>query len=67
MGHYEEMAPYYRALPEKQVLTSPALMQGMSMLEAIAMDYQRSEFWHGKLKEARSRLAWLDIALEQEG
>lgn len=39
MGHYEEMAPYYRALPEKQVLTSPALMQGMSMLEAIAVSW----------------------------
>ena len=79
MGHYEEMVPYCRALPEKQVLTSPALMQGMSMLESIVMDYQRSEFWYGKLKEyadnrsrgdgggreARSRLAWLDIALPQ--
>lgn len=79
MGHYEEMAPYYRALPEKQVLASPALMQGMSMLEAIAMDYQRSEFWYDQLeayfrsrprtdagaREARSRLAWLDIALPQ--
>lgn len=79
IGHYEEMASYYRALPEKQVLTSPALMQGMSMLEAIAMDYQCSEFWYGKLKEyadgrsradgggreARNRLAWLDIALPQ--
>ena len=79
MGHYEEMAPYYRALPEGQVLASPALMQGMSMLESLAMDYQKSEFWYGKLKEyagsrpradagareARGRLAWLDIALPQ--
>ena len=79
MGHYEEMAPYYRALPEEQVLTSPALMQGMSMLEAISMDYRRSELWYEKLqdyvksrsradagaREARSRLAWLDIALPQ--
>ena len=79
LGHYEEMAPYYRALPEKQVLASPALMQGMSMLEAMAMDYQRSEFWYDQLeayfrsrprtdagaREARSRLAWLDIALPQ--
>ena len=79
MGHYEEMAPYYRALPEEKILQSPALIQGMSMLESIAMDYRRSEFWYNQLerfvasrprtdalvREARGRLAWLDIALPQ--
>lgn len=79
MGHYDEMEPYYRTLPEKEILASPALMQGMSMLCAICMDYEGSERWYRALKrfiqgrvffdsdvrEAKSRLAWLDIALPQ--
>ena len=79
MGHYDEMEPYYRALPEKEILASPALMQGMSMLCAICMDYEGSERWYSSLKnfiqsrtlfdsdvrEAKSRLIWLDIALPQ--
>ena len=79
MGHYAEMAQYYRALPEDEILASPSLMQGMSMLCALAADYERSERWYQELqkfseqrgkqdaagKQARSRLAWLDIALPQ--
>lgn len=79
MGHYEEMEPYYRALPESEILASPALMQGMSMLCAICMDYAGSERWYQALenfsqgrnrfdsdvREAKSRLAWLDISLPQ--
>lgn len=79
MGHYDEMEPYYRALPESEILASPALMQGMSMLCALCMDYEGSERWYQALenfaqgrnrfdsdvREARSRLAWLDIALPQ--
>ena len=56
-------------------------MQGMSMLCALAMDYEGSERWYGELqafaehcgrqdaagKQARSRLAWLDISLPQRG
>lgn len=52
-------------------------MQGMSMPCALAMDYEGSERWYGELqafaercgrqdaagKQARSRLAWLDISL----
>ena len=81
MGHYSEMEKYYRSLPEQEILESPALMQGMSMLCALAMDYPASERWYGELKkfsqardprdaagrQARSRLAWLDIALPQRG
>lgn len=58
-----------------------ALMQGMSMLCALAMDYEGSERWYHELqefgkrcgrddaagKQARSRLAWLDISLPQRG
>ncbi len=79
MGHYDEMEPYYRGLPKSEILESPALMQGMSMLCAICMDYEGSERWYQALRhfvqgknhfdsdvrEAKSRLAWLDIALPQ--
>ena len=81
MGHYAEMEQYYRALPEAEILASPSLMQGMSMLCALAMDYEGSERWYGELqkfaehcdrqdaagKQARGRLAWLDISLPQRG
>ena len=81
MGHYSEMERYYRSLPESEVLASPSLMQGMSMLCALATDYAGSERWYHALedfarrcgkqdaagKQARSRLAWLDIALPQRG
>ena len=79
MGHYSEMETYYRSLPESEILSSPSLMQGMSMLCALAADYEGSERWYQELrkffkqcgkqdaagKQARSRLAWLDIALPQ--
>lgn len=81
MGHYSEMEKYYRSLPETEILASPSLMQGMSMLCALATDYAGSERWYGELrkfagrcekqdaagKQARSRLAWLDISLPQRG
>ena len=75
------MEKYYRSLPEAEILASPSLMQGMSMLCALAMDYEGAERWDGELqafaercgrqdaagKQARSRLAWLDISLPQRG
>ena len=81
MGHYAEMEQYYRALPEAEILASPSLMQGMSMLCALSADYDGSECWYGRLKQfvercgkedaagrqARGRLAWLDISLPQRG
>ena len=81
MGHYSEMESYYRSLPESEILASPSLMQGMSMLCALAMDYEGSQRWYQELqdfarrcgkddaagKQARSRLAWLDISLPQQG
>ena len=81
MGHYSEMEAYYRSLPEQEILASPSLMQGMSMLCALAMDYEGSQRWYQELqafarrcgpedaagKQARSRLAWLDISLPQRG
>lgn len=81
MGYYSEMEMYYRSLPETEIQASPSLMQGMSMLCALAMDYTGSERWYRELqdfsqrcekldaagKQARGRLAWLDIALPQRG
>ena len=81
MGHYSEMEAYYRSLPEEEILASPSLMQGMSMLCALSMDYEGSQRWYAALqdfarrcgpgdaagKQARSRLAWLDISLPQRG
>ena len=81
MGHYSEMENYYRSLPESEIAASPSLMQGMSMLCALAMDYEGSELWYRELREfwrrcekqdaagkqARGRLAWLDISLPQRG
>lgn len=81
MGHYAEMEKYYRSLPETEIFASPSLMQGMSMLCALVMDYEGSERWYGELqkfvehcgrqdaagKQARGRLAWLDISLPQRG
>ena len=81
MGHYSEMEKYYRSLPEAEIAASPALMQGMSMLCALAMDYDGSRRWYQELqefarrcgrddaagKQSRSRLAWLDISLPQRG
>ena len=81
MGHYAEMEQYYRALPEAEILASPSLMQGMSMLCALAADYEGSERWYRELsqfarsrtksdaagRQARGRLSWLDISLPQRG
>ncbi len=81
MGHYSKMKKYYHSLPEKEILASPSLMQGMSMLCALEGDYEKSERWYGELRQfaehcdrrdgagrqARSRMAWLDIALPQRG
>lgn len=80
-GYYDEMEKYYYALPESEILASPSLMQAMSMLSALNMDYEASEHWYKELvlfaksrshmdaasKEARGRLAWLDISLPQRG
>lgn len=81
MLHYAEMAKYYQGLPEREILASPSLMQGMSMLCALTSDYEGSERWYAALeqfaqrrgtadaagRQARSRLTWLEISLPQRG
>ncbi|MGL4790226.1 MAG: LuxR C-terminal-related transcriptional regulator [Anaerotignaceae bacterium] len=81
IGQYLEMEKYYFALPEEEILQSPTLMGGMSMLCSLSMDYEQSEYWYQALqslvsklkkndelyKDAKGRLAYLDIALPQRG
>lgn len=80
-AHYYDMEQYYFALPREDVLRSPALMCGMSMLTALCLDYEASEQWYKELQdygarlkksdaeygEAKSKLTYLDIALPQRG
>lgn len=81
VGQYLEMEKYYFAMPKEEILRSPTLMAGMSMLSSLFMDYEQSEYWYealqsffGRLKKsepeyknAQGRLAYLDIALPQRG
>jgi LuxR family maltose regulon positive regulatory protein len=80
-GQFYEMEDYYYALPREEVLRSPALMCGMSMLTSLNMEFEESEQWYAELQnytaglkktdaeyqDARSKLAYLDIALTQRG
>jgi LuxR family maltose regulon positive regulatory protein len=81
IGQYLEMEQYYFAMPQQEILRSPVLMAGMSMLCSLFMDYEQSEFWYTALqefahrlkksdpeyKDAQGRLAYLNIALPQRG
>lgn len=81
VGHYREMQDYYDSLPREEILRSPALMCGMSMLSAMRLDYEGSEQWYEELARCAARmkrgdpdqrgvtgkLAYLDIALPQRG
>lgn len=81
VGHYYETERFYRALPREEVLRSPTLICGMSMLCAMTLDFEGSDGWHDELRtmarslkkseaeyrEARSMLAYLDVALPQQG
>lgn len=81
IGQYLEMEKYYFSMPKEEVLKSPTLMAGMSMICSLIMDYEQSEQWYIALQEftkglkktdsqyddAKGRLAYLDIALPQRG
>lgn len=81
IGHYYEMEPYYRSLPEKIVCCRPQMMCGMSMLCSICMQIEQSEYWYHKLEvyaekqknaseaynDARRELLYLSIALPHRG
>lgn len=80
-GHYYEMERYYFALPREEILRSPALMCGMSMLTSLGLDFEASEAWYRDLqsyaanlkktdaefRDVQGKLAYLDIALPQRG
>ncbi|MDD4849562.1 MAG: LuxR C-terminal-related transcriptional regulator [Gemmiger sp.] len=81
VGHYYDMEKYYYAMPREEVLQSPTLLCGMSMLTSLNMDYEASEDWYAELKayaarlkksdaeykDVQGKLAYLDIALPQRG
>ncbi len=81
IGHYIETKDYYFMLDESDIKDSPVLMTGMSMLNSLIVDPDESERWYNELalyekdhtnpkdmrKEARIRLAYLDIALAHRG
>ncbi len=50
---------------EEEILASPSLMQGMSMLCALAMDYEGSERWYGELQAFAERCGRQDAAGKQ--
>ncbi|MEA4932465.1 MAG: LuxR C-terminal-related transcriptional regulator [Lawsonibacter sp.] len=79
VGYYHELQNYYFALPREEILKSPSLMCGMSMLTAMCLNYEDSERWYSELqgyaarlnktdseyKSVQGKLAYLDIALPQ--
>ena len=81
VGRYHQLQNYYFALPDEDILKSPALICGMSMLTSLCLDYEASERWYAALqdyaarlkkadseyKTVRGKLAYLDIALPQRG
>lgn len=78
-GYYRELKNYYFALSQDEILKSVSLMSGMSMLYAMCLDYESSEYWYNELqnyatnlkktdteyKDVRAKLIYLDIALPQ--
>lgn len=78
-GHFYELRSYYLALSEEELQEDAVLMAGMSMLYSLMLQPEESEYWYEKLRmyekkanggnarEAKSLLAYLDIALPQRG
>ena len=81
VGHYVETKEYYFDLPREQILESPVLMAGMSMLHDLLLQPEKSEIWYQEVikfeknrenirelrRDARTRIAYLDIALPHRG
>lgn len=80
-GAYYQLRNYYRSLPEQEILASPELMSGMSILCSLTFDVEGSERWYTALKtyadglsrrnperkSARVLVDYLDIALPHRG
>lgn len=81
VGYYRDMKKYYFSLSREEILKSPSLISGMSMLTSLCMDYDASEEWYRELlnyasnlkksdfnyRELQSKISYLDIALPQKG
>ena len=81
IGHYVETKDYYFELPLEEFKNSPVLISGMSMLYSLILLPEKSEEWYDKLvelyhdkmiskelrKEAKARIAYLDIGLPHRG
>ena len=78
-GHYFTLRKYYLSLTEEEIETDAVLMSGMSMLYSLLLKPEESEYWYDRLckyeteqsggikREAKSRIAYLDIALPHRG
>ena len=80
-GHYFETRKYYFELPREEILLSPLLMAGMCMIYDLILEPEKSEEWYDELvkfekdklnsrekrREAKIRLAYLDIAMPHRG
>lgn len=80
-GHYYETKDYYFQLTDEEIMMSPILMSGMSMLYSLLMKIRESEHWYKVLcdyedkaparsaskKEAKIQRLYLDISLPHRG
>jgi len=80
-GSYYQLREYYRSLTEEEILSSPELMSGMSILCSLTFEKEESEKWYGALKTcagglslrdparktAKGLVDYLDIALPHRG
>lgn len=78
-GHYFELRKYYLQLKPEEIEGNVILMAAMSMLYSLLMQRSESEYWYDRLaayektvrggekQEAKSHLAYLDIALPHRG
>lgn len=80
-AHFHNTMKYYRMLPESTIAQYPVLMAGISMICSLVLRPAESEAWYQKLvayekgktlskserRDAKSRIAYLDIALPHRG
>jgi len=80
-GVYYQLRKYYFSLPEAEILSSPELMCGMSILCSLTFEKEESEKWYAALKnyaqglgprnpkrsEVQGMVNYLDIALPHRG
>ncbi|MBQ6325686.1 MAG: hypothetical protein IJI26_06435 [Clostridia bacterium] len=80
-GEYVDLKPAYDMLTEEEILSSPELMKGMSMIESLRGHVAESERWYNALKSyiaktsvtdanrriAQEAVAYLDIGLSHRG